>query len=99
MPIYEYQCEQCGLRFDRLESMAATPATSCPECHGPVHRVIAPVGVIFKGSGFYATDNRKSGSGTARNNRKADDNGGKSSDTGETSAAEAKTPPATETSD
>jgi putative FmdB family regulatory protein len=58
MPIYEYECEQCGVRFERLQRMADEPLTECPECCGHVHRVMQPVGVIFKGSGFYVTDNR-----------------------------------------
>lgn len=58
MPVYEYQCENCGLRFDKLQKFSDSPLTECPNCGGAVHRVIQPVGVIFKGSGFYVTDNR-----------------------------------------
>lgn len=58
MPTYEYECEQCGVRFERLQRMADASLTECPECNGHVHRVMQPVGVIFKGSGFYVTDNR-----------------------------------------
>ena len=64
MPVYLYQCEACGVRFEQLERMSDDPLTDCPECNGPVHRVIQPVGVIFRGSGFYVTDNRKSSSPT-----------------------------------
>ncbi len=58
MPIYEYECESCGLRFERVQHFSDEPLRTCPECEGPVHRVIQPVGIIFKGSGFYVTDNR-----------------------------------------
>ena len=58
MPVYEYQCDTCGLRFERRQHMSDEPLQDCPECDGYVHRVIQPVGVIFKGSGFYITDNR-----------------------------------------
>jgi len=58
MPIYEYECEQCGVRFERLQRMADAALTDCPECSGHIHRVMQPVGVIFKGSGFYVTDNK-----------------------------------------
>jgi putative FmdB family regulatory protein len=58
MPVYEYECEQCGVRFERLQRMSEAALTECPECSGHVHRVMQPVGVIFKGSGFYVTDNR-----------------------------------------
>jgi len=58
MPIYEYECEQCGVRFERLQRMADAVLTECPECSGHIHRVMQPVGIIFKGSGFYVTDNK-----------------------------------------
>jgi putative FmdB family regulatory protein len=58
VPVYEYQCDTCGLRFERRQHMSDEPLKDCPECDGHVHRVIQPVGVIFKGSGFYITDNR-----------------------------------------
>jgi putative FmdB family regulatory protein len=64
MPIYLYQCDACGLRFERLQRMSEEPLTECPECEGEVHRVIQPVGIIFKGSGFYVTDNRQGSSST-----------------------------------
>jgi putative FmdB family regulatory protein len=58
MPTYVYECEDCGVRFERLQSYSDAPLRECPECSGHVHRVIQPVGVIFKGSGFYVTDNK-----------------------------------------
>jgi putative FmdB family regulatory protein len=58
MPTYVYECEDCGVRFERLQSYSDAPLRDCPECSGHVYRVIQPVGVIFKGSGFYVTDNK-----------------------------------------
>lgn len=58
MPVYEYECESCSLRFEKIQRFSEDPLRQCPDCGGPVHRVIQPVGVIFKGSGFYVTDNR-----------------------------------------
>ncbi|MGD8967289.1 MAG: zinc ribbon domain-containing protein [Anaerolineae bacterium] len=58
MPLYEYECEGCGVRFERRQHMEDEPVGVCPECGGRVHRLIQPVGIIFKGSGFYVTDNR-----------------------------------------
>ncbi len=58
MPLYEYECESCGVRFERRQHMEDEPVKTCPECGGEVHRLIQPVGIIFKGSGFYVTDNR-----------------------------------------
>lgn len=58
MPIYEYECGSCGYRFERHQSIASEPLKRCPHCGGAVRRVIYPVGVIFKGPGFYITDHR-----------------------------------------
>jgi putative FmdB family regulatory protein len=60
MPLYEYQCKDCGVRFERTQSFHDAPLTKCPECDGEVHRVIGATGIIFKGPGFYVTDSRKS---------------------------------------
>ena len=58
MPLYEYQCKACGVRFERRQHMSDEPVRVCPECGGDVYRLIQPVGVVFKGRGFYVTDNR-----------------------------------------
>jgi len=60
MPIYEYECENCGTHFDKLQSIQDDPVRQCPECSGSVHKVFHPAGIIFKGSGWYITDSRKS---------------------------------------
>jgi putative FmdB family regulatory protein len=57
MPTYEYECQRCQHRFDRFQSMSAEPVKICPNCGGPVERLISGgAGVIFKGPGFHATD-------------------------------------------
>ena len=57
MPTYEYECDKCGKHFEKFQNMSDDPLKRCPECGGPVHRLIgAGAGIIFKGSGFYATD-------------------------------------------
>lgn len=58
MPLYEYQCEPNQHRFEVRHGYRENPALTCPECGAPVRRVIQPVGIVFKGSGFYATDSR-----------------------------------------
>jgi putative FmdB family regulatory protein len=74
MPVYEYECEQCGMRFERLQRMSDAALTDCPECGGHIHRVMQPVGVIFKGSGFYVTDNRgRSSTGVPAPKKKDDE--------------------------
>jgi putative FmdB family regulatory protein len=70
MPIYEYECEQCGVRFEKLQRMTEESLTECPECSGHIHRVMQPVGVIFKGSGFYVTDNKGKSSTNIPANKK-----------------------------
>jgi putative FmdB family regulatory protein len=67
MPVYAYQCNECGVRFERRQSFSDAPINVCPECEGKVHRLIQPAGVIFKGSGFYSTDHR---SGSRKAGRK-----------------------------
>lgn len=59
MPLYEYQCETCGVRFERVQKFSDAPLSECPECDGAVHRLIGPVGVVFKGNGFYVNDSKR----------------------------------------
>ncbi|HEX6513449.1 MAG TPA: FmdB family zinc ribbon protein, partial [Chloroflexota bacterium] len=65
MPIYEYECGSCGRRFEQLQRITEDALVSDPDCGGPVRRVIQPVGIIFKGSGFYVNDSRKSSSSSS----------------------------------
>jgi putative FmdB family regulatory protein len=69
MPIYAYKCKNCDYHFDVRQRFSDDPLTGCPRCEGQVRRVISPVGVVFKGSGFYVTDNRN-GSGKDYSNGK-----------------------------
>jgi len=62
MPTYEYECKECGIIFERFQHFSEEPIKTCPECNGAVHRLIHPVGIIFKGSGFYVTDNKSGAS-------------------------------------
>ena len=61
MPIYEYKCEN-GHVFDVMQRMSEDPLTECVECGAPVKKVLQPVGISFKGSGFYSTDYNKQAS-------------------------------------
>lgn len=60
MPLYTYRCNENGHEFQARQRMMDDPLTECPVCGGPVRRVVSSVGVVFKGSGFYVTDNRSS---------------------------------------
>ncbi len=59
MPTYGYKCRECETEFDVFRKISDDPVEKCPKCGGPVKRVFHPVGIIFKGSGFYTTDNKK----------------------------------------
>ena len=62
MPTYDYKCLACDDRFEKFQGITAPPIEECPECGGKVKRLIgAGAGLIFKGSGFYATDYRSEG--------------------------------------
>ena len=81
MPLFEYQCETCGVRFERLQRNRDAILEECPECGGPVRRLIQPPRIIFKGSGFYVTDNRRSSTGTQRSSAsQASESSGDTSD-------------------
>ncbi|HUI89621.1 MAG TPA: zinc ribbon domain-containing protein [Anaerolineales bacterium] len=64
MPVYTYRCENCGVQFERQQSFTDEPLKVCPECRKrTLKKVISPVRVVFKGSGFYATDHRSPSGG------------------------------------
>ncbi len=80
MPIYTYRCNNCDHEFDTRQRFTDKPLTKCPNCDGDLRRVVGNVGVVFKGSGFYVTDNRgaKSTSTSSRSSDKtssSDDKG------------------------
>ena len=59
MPTYTYRCEKCGHQFDKFQHFTDDVLTECPECkEQSLHKVYSPIGIVFKGSGFYATDHR-----------------------------------------
>ena len=66
MPVYVYQCDSCGYRFERLQRVDDPPAKRCPKCRNSVRKVFFPVGIIFKGSGFHATDYGRGNNGRPR---------------------------------
>ena len=72
MPIYIYRCENCGIQFERRQKFSDAPLTRCPECSKKaLRKVYQPVGIVYKGSGFYSTDNRSpSGAGRTPDSHK-----------------------------
>ncbi|QDP98024.1 FmdB family transcriptional regulator [Microlunatus elymi] len=68
MPTYQYRCSECGQDLEVVQKFSDAALTECPNCHGQLRKVYNAVGVVFKGSGFYSTDNRsgsKAGTATA----------------------------------
>lgn len=65
MPTYQYRCTQCGRDLEVVQRFSDAALTSCPSCNGTLRKVFSPVGVVFKGSGFYSTDNHTHGTAAA----------------------------------
>jgi putative FmdB family regulatory protein len=65
MPLYEYLCKKCGHRFEEIRKFSDKQLKKCPECGGLIEQVITAPSVQFKGSGFYQTDYKRTGSGSA----------------------------------
>lgn len=65
MPLYEYECFVCGVRFERIQKTTAQPTKVCPECGGAVRRLLGVPALQFKGSGWYVTDYGKGTGGEA----------------------------------
>ena len=89
MPVYAYQCANCGVQFERQQKFTDPPVKKCPECRkNRVQKVILPSRIVFKGSGWYATDSR-SPSGASSSKKKDKDSEGKSETTA-TESSESK---------
>ena len=84
MPTYVYACDTCGAQFEQFQSFKDEPLRTCRSCASALRRVFQPVGIVFKGSGWYVTDSRKSNSATVN----GDDSAGKAekAPTGDTAA-------------
>ena len=88
MPTYQYRCVDCGSELETVQSFSDPSLTECPECDGTLRKVYSAVGVVFKGSGFYATDNRTKGKSAAAS---ATTSSEKSSGTEKSSSSEKST--------
>jgi putative FmdB family regulatory protein len=66
MPIYEYACTSCGERTEARQSFSDPPLEECPNCGGKLRKLYSPVGIVFKGSGFYSTDAKKSSGSSSK---------------------------------
>ena len=72
MPTYEYACTECGDRTEVVQSISDAPLTTCTVCGGALRKVFSPVGIVFKGSGFYRTDSRGRSSADGKADGKGD---------------------------
>ena len=84
MPVYEYRCRDCGHEFEIQQSMSDDPLTECPSCGGDLRKVFSPVGIAFKGSGFYKND---SGSRSKSSSGGGDGSKSESSSSGDSSSS------------
>jgi putative FmdB family regulatory protein len=75
MPLYEYQCQKCGHRFERIQKFSDPMVKKCPDCGGKVEQMISAPAVQFKGSGWYVTDYAKKSSGDSAKSESSDGKG------------------------
>ncbi|MGH2808157.1 MAG: FmdB family zinc ribbon protein [Actinomycetota bacterium] len=87
MPIYEYACTACGERTEARQSFSDAPLEECPNCGGKLRKLYSPVGIVFKGSGFYSTDAKKS-SGSSKSGDSKSSKTESKSDTSSSSSPE-----------
>ncbi|QIG41472.1 FmdB family transcriptional regulator [Nocardioides anomalus] len=79
MPTYQYACTECGHAFEQVQSFSDDALTTCPECQGRLRKVFNAVGVVFKGSGFYRTDSRKTADAASSSGSSSSDSSSSSS--------------------
>jgi putative FmdB family regulatory protein len=92
VPTYEYRCDACGATYELFQKMSDPPLETCEACGSPVRKVLYPVAIHFKGSGFYTTDYGRSGARRAGKGAEGEgDKGGGESAGGESGATAAKT--------
>ena len=102
MPLYEYQCDACGHRFEQIQKFSDQPIETCPKCGGPVKKLFSSPAIQFKGSGWYITDYAKKDSTAAGKSDAApsstDKGEKKDSKTTDSTASTASSSPSTPTS-
>ena len=92
MPTYDYECKKCGHIFEMFQAISEEPLRECPKCGAEVRRLIGGgAGIIFKGSGFYVTDNPKSGSDKKKRSSSSSEGKQESSNSDNTAASSKKT--------
>jgi putative FmdB family regulatory protein len=90
VPTYEYACAECGERLEAVQKFSDDPLTECPACAGRLRKVFSPVGIVFKGSGFYRTDSRSAAVNGSRDKQPNGSSADSSSASEKSSGADAK---------
>ncbi|MGW1185645.1 FmdB family zinc ribbon protein [Streptomyces drozdowiczii] len=90
MPTYQYQCTECGEGLEAVQKFTDDALTVCPNCDGRLKKVFSPVGIVFKGSGFYRNDSRGSSSSSTPASSASKTSGSGSSSTGSSTSSETK---------
>ncbi len=97
MPTYGYRCTACGHEFERMQKITEPALTACESCDGPVRKILYPVGIAFKGEGFYVNDYKKSSGGGKSESSSSDSKPSESKPAADAKPA-ASTSPSTSTS-
>ena len=87
MPTYHYRCAKCEQHIEVVQSMTDDPITECAACGGKMQKVLRPVGIVLKGSGFYRTDNRAKTGGSPRSEPKTESKPSESKSSGDSKTA------------
>jgi putative FmdB family regulatory protein len=90
MPLYEYQCDKCGHRFEVIQKYSDPPIAVCPKCGGEVHKLFSSPAIQFKGSGFYITDYARAGKSESEGGSTSKGEGSNGTAEKKTDAAESK---------
>ena len=77
MPTYQYACTECGEQLEKVQKFSDDPLTVCPNCSGRLRKVFSPVGIVFKGSGFYRNDSRSSSNASLTGGKDKSESGSK----------------------
>lgn len=96
MPTYQYTCSECGQGLEVVQKFTDDALTECPNCHGRLRKVFSPVGVVFKGSGFYRNDSRTGSNGSKSSSTSS--NGAKSETKSESSSSDSSSSSSSSTS-
>ncbi|MEU8362140.1 FmdB family zinc ribbon protein [Nonomuraea sp. NPDC048882] len=92
MPTYQYACNDCGEQLEVVQKFTDDALTVCPSCQGNLRKVFSAVGIVFKGSGFYRTDNRSSSGSSSTAASSSGSSGAKSGESKSSSESSSSTP-------